>query len=254
MRSLRCDASGRRPVPCAGRRFYCLMRSSHRPPGPGRPPRGRQGARGRRCAGSSFPVTLALLVLGGTPGAGRGRSGQTRKRSGPRGGERHPPRAPPASFEKRHHSAELFQKALCRGPVPKVPPRSLADAPQWSPSGMRDQGAYYCCREGQTYPFGETSGPCPPGAGPGSAGGSQPCDVFSRRTDSRCEGPRRQRHVGPGSWRPVFMPQCHLFRSGSCRGRPRPGQMLRPRFEACLSERGVVQPQARETKEEAEDA
>lgn len=38
--SLHCDAFGWWPVPCACGRFYYLMRSRHRPPGPGQPPRG----------------------------------------------------------------------------------------------------------------------------------------------------------------------------------------------------------------------
>lgn len=40
----------------------------------------------------------------------------------------------PPSFEKRGRFAELFQKAPRQGPIPEVPPRSLADPPprQWS--------------------------------------------------------------------------------------------------------------------------
>lgn len=35
----------------------------------------------------------------------------------------------PPSFEKRGRFAELFQKAPRQGPIPEVPPRSLADPP-----------------------------------------------------------------------------------------------------------------------------
>lgn len=118
---------------------------------------------------------------------------------------------------------------------------------------------------GPSLPFwGNRSGLCSPGEVPGSAGGFRPRCIFNRLLTpigQPLPGPE-----GAAANRPAVSGATSSYHGVTYLNRAVPGAASAwggcsdfvfeplPIFEACLSKQGALQSQARETKEEAEDA